>query len=123
MSMGNGQEVEHIGYDVLENPPNPMYIKGVAAIIRSLLQAAAGLGFGWASFVSGSQIEMLASTGVFVVSTVWSLFEKYKTRKKMRQAVVESAIRSANASVTYGIPTPIATISPPPAPPTPSTIP
>jgi hypothetical protein len=33
MSMGNGQEVEHIGYDVLENPPNPMY-SGCRAWVR-----------------------------------------------------------------------------------------
>lgn len=63
-----------------------VYLPLVTDLLRKLLAIAGGLGFGWASFVSGSQVEMIASALLALVSVGWGFYQKVTAQRAISAA-------------------------------------
>ncbi len=94
--------------------PDPGYVAIALGLVRGLLQIAAGCGFTWAVAVTGDQMAMAASALVMLATLLWSAWQKIKATRRVRQAAVESATRTAAASA-YGGPVPVAVVPAAPA--------
>lgn len=90
--------------DIVPKTIDPLFVKGVAVIIRAALQGLSGIGVVWGSSVDDGQIVILASTIVFIGTVIWSMREKYKARKLRKAAATVSAIKSAEATASAGQP-------------------
>ncbi len=93
--------------------PDPVYINIAAGLLRTLLAAMAGIGFGWAAGVTGEQTTMLATFLVVAATAAWSSWQKLAAYRTRKAAAVESAIRSANATVQAGQAVAVPVINPP----------
>src|SRR5678815_1975619 len=98
--------------DIAVHPPDPTYLSIVAAVIRGVLQIASGLGFGWATFVTGDQVTMIATATVMVLTLFWSAWQKVRAVRRRQVAAEESAALSAVASAQAGEPVEIVVANP-----------
>ena len=64
------------------------YIPILTGVIRALLAFVGGLGFAWANAVSGSQIEMIASSIMLLAAIAWTAIQKVQTIRKLQKAAV-----------------------------------
>ena len=103
--------------NLLPEAPNPTYVAIAAGVIRGLVQIAAGLGMGWATFVTGDHIMMAASAAVMLAMLFWSAYQKFQVARRARQVAREAAFRSAIATAEAGRPVVIAPSPVEPSPP------
>ena len=94
-------------FDLIPQPPDPTYVKLVAAAIRWLIQILSGFGFAWGAF-SDSQITMTAMAIVSIATLIWSFSQKLRSIHHARQMAIASALKTAQATAKAGEPTPIA---------------
>lgn len=93
--------------DLVPTPPNPTYVSIISALIRGVLQIAAGVGFGWGAFVSGEQITMISAALVMIATLAWSAYQKIQAVRKREHAAIASAVQSAKVSAAAGEPVPV----------------
>jgi hypothetical protein len=102
--------------NLLPEAPNPTYVAIVAGVVRGIVQIAAGLGMGWAAFVTGDHIMMAASALTMLGMLFWSAYQKFQVARRARQIAREAAMRSALATAEAGKPV---VVAPPPLAPSP----
>lgn len=93
--------------------PNPIHVQAVAALLRAVIQFAAGAGFTWGALVTGDQVTMAATALVTIGTIAWSLWQKRRSATHLRQAALVSAVRSAEASAAAGAPVVLPVVKPP----------
>lgn len=84
--------------DITVTPPDPAYISIAAGVIRGLLQIASGLGFGWATFVTGDHITMIATAAVMTLTLLWSAWQKIRVVQKRLHTAQISAFQLSDVS-------------------------
>src|ERR1044072_4696926 len=94
--------------DLLPKAPDPAYVQVIAAVIRGLIQVSSGIGFAWGATLSDGQVVMYASAIVMIATLIWSAYQKIRALRHSRQSAMASAIRSSQATMQSGEPTPIA---------------
>lgn len=94
--------------------PNAAYVNIVKALLRAFLQVAAGLGFGWGATISGDQQAqiMIASAIVMISTIIWSSWQKIQAERHKHQAVMATAMASADASARTGVATAVPIMHP-----------
>lgn len=63
-----------------------VYLPLIAALARTLLAAAGGVGFTWALTVNADQVQMAVSAAMAVAAAVWSLVQKVQATRALRIA-------------------------------------
>jgi tetrahydromethanopterin S-methyltransferase subunit D len=77
--------------DFIPSTPDPNYVAIATAVIRGILQIAAGFGFTWALTVTGSQVMMIATGVVMLMTLAWSVWQKISQARAVHIAAVASA--------------------------------
>jgi hypothetical protein len=85
------------------------YLPILAGLFRAVLAALGGLGFAWASAVTGSQIEMAAGAAMMLGAAGWSAWQKVAAIRASRASSVLSAEASARATYQAGAPVAVVT--------------
>jgi len=75
------------------------YLPIVAGLVRGVLGIASGVGFTWASTVTGDQTTMVATAAVAVGMLGWSAWQKVSSIRAARKSEVASAVASAQHGV------------------------
>lgn len=91
----------------LGNAASSPYLPIVAGLVRGVVGIAAGLGAGWAQFVTGDQITTAAMAAVALGMLVWSVWQKIAAVREKRAAEVAAAVASAKLTYENARPMPV----------------
>ena len=83
------------------------YLPILAAVVRGLIQLAAGAGFTWALTVTADQITMAVSAAAMLATLLWSAWQKISAVRAARRAEVAAAKASADATMKAGTAMPV----------------
>lgn len=89
---------------LIPNVPNESLSLIVGGAARNILTVLAGLGFAWASAVTGSQVQMGVSAAIEVATLLWMAWAHIQQARNSRKTSVASAALSAEATQLAGAP-------------------
>ncbi len=67
------------------------YLPMVISFARTVLAALGGVGFTWALTVNGDQMQMAVTAAMMVAAAGWSLYQKIRAQRALRQAAAAPA--------------------------------
>jgi len=77
--------------NMVPSTPEPDWNTLVGALVRAVIQLAAGLGFYHGAVNDG--VVTMVTTGVVAIGTIaWSLWQKYKAAQNNHAGAVQSAV-------------------------------